>query len=101
MNRFEKERDKRKEEEEELEKDFGDMEIEIGRFNGSKEERNARKEFIENKYQELKNIAYDVKTEEDIVELMDYFNEMIDLVKPDHYLPDEKYHQYIIPSESE
>lgn len=25
------------------------MEIEIGRFNGSKEERNARKEFIENK----------------------------------------------------
>jgi len=49
FNQFEKERDKRKEEEEELEKDFGDMEIEIGRFNGSKEERNARKEFIENK----------------------------------------------------
>jgi len=46
---FLNERDKKKEEEEELEKDFGDMEIEINRFNGSKEERNARREFIENK----------------------------------------------------
>jgi len=47
---FLNERDKKKEEEEELEKDFGDMEIEIiGGIDQNKEMRNARKEFIENK----------------------------------------------------
>ena len=55
-----------------------------------------RKEFIEKKYEKLKQRVANVTTPEEFIELGFYFDKFEDLVNPDNYLEGRKYFKYQI-----